>query len=401
MPLDTPIPWNQKMIRHREWWLDPQNVLQGEYLHPREHKKLIFTNASNTGWGAHLGQNSTGVLWSLSEKHLHLNLLEMKAVLLALQFFKTDCRNNQVLIASDNTSVVAYINKQGGTRSAELCALMWRILTWCHQNKSHTQSKTCTGLTQCDSGWPLKEESDPINRVVPFSTDFQTNFETLGESPSGPVHNQAEQETSYLCLSNSASSGLGSRCPQHSMGKPGCLRVSSHHPAAQGCTKTPISNVQDNSDCPRVADKTMVLGSSGDVSGHSKTTTTHTHSAKTATEQPLPCQSNIPQPPCLVSWSSALQEHGFSAEVAEKIAAPQRLSTRSIYTSKWTIFQRWCSEKQVDFRNPSIVDICNIFWYLFNDLNRCPSTIEGYRTAIADTLGNSRKNITTNTEIAR
>ena len=55
----------------------------------------------------------------------------------------------------------------------------------------------------------------------------------------------------------------------------------------------------------------------------------------------------------------------------------------------------------MDFRNPSIGDICNFFWYLFNDLNRCPSTIEGYRTAIVDTLGNTKQNISTNTEIAR
>ena len=266
---------------------------------------------------------------------------------------------------------------------------------------SHTQSKTCTGLTQCDSGRPLKEKPDPINRVVPFSTDLQTNFQTLGESPSGPVRNQPEQETSSLCLSDSRPSGLGSICPQHTMGKSGCLCFSSHRPAAHSCTKTSISNVQDNSDCPRLADKTMVLGPGGDVSGHSKTTTTHTHSAETATEQPLPCQPNIPEPPRLVSRSSALQAHGFTAEVTERIAAPQRLSTRSIYTSKWTVFQRWCTEKQVDFRNPSIGDICNFFWYLSNDLNRCPSTIEGYRTAIADTLGNTRQNISTNTEIAR
>ena len=227
-------------------------MLQGEHLHSREHEILIFTDSSNAGWGTHLGQNSTGGLWSLSEKHLHINLLEMKAVLLALQFFKTDCRNNQVLIASDNTSVVVYINKLG----------------------------------------------------------------------------------------------LGSRYPQHSMGKPGCLRVSSHCPTAQSYTKTSISNVQDNSDCPRLADKTMVLGPSGDVSGHSETTTTHMHSATTATEQPLPCQPNIPEPPHLVSWSSALQEHGFTAEVAERIAAPQRLSTRSIYRSKWTVFQCWCTGLQ-------------------------------------------------------
>ena len=50
------------------------------------------------------------------------------------------------------------------------------------QKQSYTQSKTCAGLTQHDSGWPLKEEPDPINRVVPLSTDLQTNFKTLGES---------------------------------------------------------------------------------------------------------------------------------------------------------------------------------------------------------------------------
>ena len=109
----------------------PTKCVQGEFLHPREHEKLIFTDASNAGWGAHSGQESTGGLCSHLEKHLHINLLEMKAAFLALQFSKKICQNNQVLIASDNTSVVAYINKQGGTRSAELCALMWRILTWC------------------------------------------------------------------------------------------------------------------------------------------------------------------------------------------------------------------------------------------------------------------------------
>ena len=99
--------------------------------------------------------------------------------------------------------------------------------------------------------------------------------------------------------------------------------------------------------------------------------------------------------------SSAVLEHGLTAEVEKRIAAPQRLSTGFICTSKWIVFQRWCTEIQVDFRNPSIGEICNFFWYLFNDLNRCPSTIEGYRTAIADTLGNSRLNIITNSEIAR
>ena len=116
-----------------------------EFLHPREHKKLILTDASNAGWGAHLNQESTGGLWSQHKKHLHINLLELKAVFLALQFFKKNCINNLFLMASDNTSVVSYINKQGGMKSAALCALMWRILTWCHNNNVTIRARHVLG----------------------------------------------------------------------------------------------------------------------------------------------------------------------------------------------------------------------------------------------------------------
>ena len=71
-------------------------------------------------------------LWSDREKRLHINVLELKAVSLALRDFKDQCQNQTVLVATDNSTVVAYINKQGGTHSAEMCALLWKIMTWCH-----------------------------------------------------------------------------------------------------------------------------------------------------------------------------------------------------------------------------------------------------------------------------
>ena len=72
-------------------------------------------------------------LWSDREKRLHRNVLELKAASLALQSFKDQCQNQTVLVATDNSTVVAYINKQGGTHSAEICALLWKIMTWCHR----------------------------------------------------------------------------------------------------------------------------------------------------------------------------------------------------------------------------------------------------------------------------
>ena len=71
----------------------------------------------------------------LPESKLHINYLELKAVLLALKEFQALCTNKVVLIATDNTTVVAYINKEGGMKSGPLCALLWRILTWYARNQ--------------------------------------------------------------------------------------------------------------------------------------------------------------------------------------------------------------------------------------------------------------------------
>ena len=74
-------------------------------------------------------------------------------------------------------------------------------------------------------------------------------------------------------------------------------------------------------------------------------------------------------------------------EVAERNAVPQRSSTRTIYKSKWALFEKWCRENLVDFSTPSVKQVSDFFMYLYQDLNWHPSTIDGYRTAIVDTLG--------------
>ena len=108
-----------------------------------------------------------------------------------------------------------------------------------------------------------------------------------------------------------------------------------------------------------------------------------------------------PQPPRLVSRSGQLQEQGFSVEVAERIAAPQRSSTRNIYKSKWALFEKWCRDISVDFSSPSVKQISDFFMYLYQDLNRRPSTIDGYRTAIVDTLGPTAQHIAHNEDLHR
>ena len=111
--------------------------------------------------------------------------------------------------------------------------------------------------------------------------------------------------------------------------------------------------------------------------------------------------STASQPPRLVSRNGQLQEQGFSVEVTERITAPQRSSTRTIYKSKWVLFEKWCRETSVDFSTPSVKQVSDFFMYLYQDRNRCPSTIDGYRTAIVDTLGPTGLHISQSSDLNR
>ena len=113
MSLNRSIPWTPQAKKAAAWWVDPDNVLIRSPLHPKDHEVLLFTDASNEGWGCQLGDLSVSGLWSETEKHLHINLLELKAVLLSLKHFRDQCSRQEVMVASDNTSVVAYINNRG------------------------------------------------------------------------------------------------------------------------------------------------------------------------------------------------------------------------------------------------------------------------------------------------
>ena len=125
------IPIPRSLHPHLKWWLKEDNALTGQPLHTIKHALQIFTDASIEGWGAHLNEHTARGTWSLPGSKLHITYLELKAVFLALKEFQDLCSNKIVLVATDNTTVVSYINKEGGKRSGPLCALLWRILTWC------------------------------------------------------------------------------------------------------------------------------------------------------------------------------------------------------------------------------------------------------------------------------
>ena len=104
-------------------WQDPSFLTSGIPIRTFQADLTIFTDASTQGWGADMGDSKISGTWTRTDRKLHINCLKLKAVIFALQHWAPLLQGLQVMIAMDNSTVISYINKQGGTRSPALLRL--------------------------------------------------------------------------------------------------------------------------------------------------------------------------------------------------------------------------------------------------------------------------------------
>lgn len=117
------------------WWLDQRNTLRGNPFSQMQPTCILTTDASLKGWGALMDTLCTQGRWSVEDNHQHINFLELKAIFLALRAFLPHLIGQTVVVRSDNTTAVSYINKQGGTASCTLCKMaitLWDLCIQCN-----------------------------------------------------------------------------------------------------------------------------------------------------------------------------------------------------------------------------------------------------------------------------
>ena len=113
------------------WWLSHGSSLPPRSLSPFSADLTLFTDASNSGWGAWSSSESVAGKWSCTEREFHINVLELLSVYLAFQSLFRTTYSCSVLVKTDSTTVVAFINKQGGTSSKVLCDLSLSLWHFC------------------------------------------------------------------------------------------------------------------------------------------------------------------------------------------------------------------------------------------------------------------------------
>ena len=253
--------------------------------------------------------------------------------------------------------------------------------------QNNLKGQTHSRVSEYDGRPTVQVKPSPVNRMVTASAAIQTDLSQVVHPSCRSICHSSEPQTTTVCLSSPRPKCLGHRFSKHKLVGSHSLCLPSNLSPSQGDPKYQMVQLPDHYNSPRLARDALVLGPSAALNRDPTSATSVNKSSQTVPQLCVSQQSRTSQPPRLVSRSGQLQEQGFWVEVAERIAAPQRSSTRTIYKLKWALFEKWCRENSVDFSTPSVIQVSDFIMYLYQDLDRCPLTIDGYRTAIVDTLG--------------
>ena len=206
-PPSLPVALPEEARRDLSWWMVRDHLLVGVRFGTPAPDLHLYSDASSSGWGAHLlDQNVSGV-WSAQEKLLHINLLEMKALFLALQAFQEDVAGHHVTAMCDNSTVVAYINKQGGTVSRPLCLLTSRLLRWTESFDVHLKARYLPGESNV-----LADVLSRRGQVVGTEWSLHPQvaralLRTWGQSVDRPVRDLPQREAAPVLLACLGSTG--------------------------------------------------------------------------------------------------------------------------------------------------------------------------------------------------
>ncbi|KAL0159531.1 hypothetical protein M9458_043256, partial [Cirrhinus mrigala] len=327
-------------LRALDMWRKPWFLNQGLVLGAPCRRVSLATDASLTGWGAVMSGRSARGLWSGRHLSWHINCLEMLAVFRALKYFLPDLKDRHVLVHTDSTAVVYYINHQGGLRSRPLYKLAHQILVWSQDKLLSLRAVHIPGH--------LNVGADILSRQGPWPGEWMLHPEVVKQI--WRIFGSAQVDL-FATRENA-------QCP---------LWFSLVHPAPLGLD----AMVQTIALLPGVLERvrrdrvSLLL-----VAPHwpGRVWFSDLISLLDGSPWEIPVRRDL------------LSQGG--AEVVETILQSRAPSTRKLYALKWKLFTSWCGERQQDPANCPVGTVLEFLQARFST-GLAHSTLKVYVAAIS------------------
>ena len=359
--LVQPIPISHSCRVAIKWWMNPSIYVAGIPLVIPAPDFHLFSDASHSSWGAHLEPLGLEVqgLWDVASQDLHINNLELRAVFLALQHFQSHIYNSCVMVASDNSSVVAYLKKQRGAHSPSLCMLVWELLYWCHHRNIHIQVGHIPGKLNV-----LADSLSRPDRILPtkWSLDREIAHQIFSLWGTPQIDLFATRLNHLLPLFVSPKPDHRA-CAVDAMSlewkKPVRIRISSIQTCSPGSKQDKGFQQSVHSHSPVLASEELVFSHFESHNRLSQGTSGSSGFGITTSGKSTPSESSYVASSRLEVVRSQIRGRHISEFATQCISQSRRESTLKVYSARWKMFSDWCLQREVNPVDPALNDLAD------------------------------------------
>ena len=374
------VSWSPLCREDLLWWSKQVRLREGVSLSLPAPDISFFSEASDVGWGALVGEHHASGLWLPHQKALSINMRELLAVQLGLQASDRGHVGSAVLRQHHHSSLSSSVGRDvfvhpelHGKRGSSLGG----------EPTHSSPSPVHHGVVQRHRRRPESPESGDRVRVDPSPG---------GSGSAGPqvasgdrsFCDRLDSEASGLLISSLGPTGSRDGRPSPTLGRPPSVRLSSdrHHKESSSQTEV-IEELRVDSHSSVLASEGLVSRPSGTVIRRSHHTVRSKRSTKTAPLPPVPPKSTYASADCMATLKRFAIQAGFSPAVAGQFIFSRRLSTRLNYQARWGTYRKWCRDFGHRSSSPTIAKVADFLTYMFKTKGAALSTIKGYRAMLA------------------
>ena len=289
------------------------------------------------------------------------------------------------MVASDNSSVVAYLKNQGGTHSPSLCMLVWELLYWCHHRNIPIQVRHIPGKLNV-----LADSLSRPDRILPveWSLDREIAHQIFSLWGTPQIDLFATRLNHLLPL-------FVSPVPDHRACAVDAMSLEWKNLFAYAfppfkLVPLVLNKIRDSSSrfilIAPLASEELVFSHFESHNRLSQGTSSSSGFGITTSGKSTPSESSYVAISRLEVVRSQIRGRHISEFATQCISQSRRESTLKVYSARWKIFLDWCLQREVNPVDPALNDLVDFFCYLFDTLKLSVASIKGYRSAISNTL---------------
>ena len=295
------VSWSPLCREDLLWWARVAQLREGVSLSLPAPDVSFFSDASDVGWGALVGEHHASGLWSPHQKTLSINLRELLAVQYGLKAFEHLLVRLSVALFCDNTTTVAYLRRSGGTFSSTLNATAREVLLWAESHCVRLLPQFIMGSSNVTADALKSPQSGDRVGMDPSSGGSRSAGSQMASSDRS-VCNLPDREAPSVFLTGLRSAGSRNGCSSPALGRSPSLCLSSdRHHKESSCQTEVLEELRVDSHRSVLASEGMFPGRSGTVVRRFYHTVRSKRSSKTAPLPPIPSKSAYASADCMAT----------------------------------------------------------------------------------------------------